>query len=391
MLSSVYAEDIFIGFHDRVIMGVLSVQHTDYSPILSFGQKIINNEQLTLNQANYILKILEKYKTISVSANYDYSSILGNLQWKMPFRVLDLTKKIYVELQDNSLQVCLKFPYQLKKEFDDEIENWTNSSLWDHTDKVRRVNLYDCNLIHLYEFAIRHNFEIDDSFMLAVGEVEEIWQNAENIAPYSTMAHYGVSIHNAGEDVIEYWDNKAIGTYQDNLLLAKSMGYVFDQTPKNIVEKIAAFPGNSFWIKNNQDLFSIYETITGKICVVLDRAANPITWLQNFVADADKNGISREDIRVCFRDSKDNASGLNEWIKLAGVGGKVDTGRILIFETKPAKWLFKDIDDVKILATNNIYPPTNPLTRDWFQSHPCVIYLGSIKPSEQKGKKIVEL
>jgi len=53
--------------------------------------------------------------------------------------------------------------------------------------------------------------------------------------------------------------------------------------------------------------------------------------------------------------------------------------------------LFKDLDDVTLLVTNNVFPPTNVMTRDWFNSHPCVIYLGDIKPSETKGQKIVEL
>jgi hypothetical protein len=109
------------------------------------------------------------------------------------------------------------------------------------------------------------------------------------------------------------------------------------------------------------------------------------------VADADQSGIARDDIKVCFRENKENNSGINDWIKMAGVGGKVETGKILIFEYKPAKWLFKDSEDVKLLVTNNLYPPTNGITKDWFSSHPCVIYLGDIKPSEQRGQKIVEL
>ena len=114
-------------------------------------------------------------------------------------------------------------------------------------------------------------------------------------------------------------------------------------------------------------------------------------WLQNFVADAEKSGVSREEIKVCFRDNKESTTGLNDWIKIAGVGGKVETGRILIFESKPAKWLFKSSNDVTLLVTNNIFPPTNTMARDWFMCHPCVIYLGDTKPTETKGQKIVEL
>ena len=169
------------------------------------------------------------------------------------------------------------------------------------------------------------------------------------------------------------------------------MGFPLQKNPENLVEKIAASPENSFWIKTNEDLFSVCQHIQGKVCIILDRTSDILSWLQKFVADADRSSVPRDQIKVCFRDHKDSKSGINDWIKLAGVGGKVEDGKILIFETKPAKWLFKGPDDVKILVTNNVYPPTNTLARDWLNSHPCVIYLGDTKPTEQRGQKIVEL
>jgi hypothetical protein len=395
MLTSIFAEDLIEKFYEFVYDKNLPIQSQDHSPLESFYLKIINREQLTNNQANFAIKLLEKYRPLAAAAGFHYSADLTTIKWKQPFRVLDLSKKIYAEKDEaGKAWVCLKFPYQLKKQFDDEIEHGVDhykKSFWDAELKVRKLSLYDYNLIQLYEFAVRHAFEIDESFMLAVGEVEEIWQNSKDITPYSTSSTNTVFLHNANNDVKQYWDSKVIGTYEDNILLAKSMGYIFDQNPKNTVEKIASSPENSFWIKHNQELFDIYKKITGKICVVLDRTGNTLYWLQQFVADADQAGIIRDDIKVCFRENKENNSGVNDWIKSAGVGGKVETGRILIFEYKPAKWLFKQVDDVKMLVTNNLYPPTNQIAKDWFTAHPCVIYLGDIKPSEQRGQKIVEL
>ncbi len=173
MLNSVFAEDVFSKFCLLVDTGMVSVQNQDFMPINSFHSKILDGSQLTKNQANYIIKLLEKYKNLSAAAGFDYRNDLPNLQWKDSFRVLDLTKKIYVEKRDNGrLEICLKFPYQLKKEFDEEINvNLSNSnrvSHWDHEEKVRRLSFYEFNLISLYEFACRHNFEIDESFMRVV-------------------------------------------------------------------------------------------------------------------------------------------------------------------------------------------------------------------------------
>jgi hypothetical protein len=396
MLSSTYAEDIFFVFYDLVDAQKIKVQSQDWSPILSFYTRLSDGSQLTKNQASYIHKILEKYKNLAADAGLDYREDLSDLQWRQPFRVLDLAKRIYIERQkDGRLEICLKFPYQLKKEFDDEINvNLSNAnrvSHWDHENKVRRLNFYDFNLIALYEFAVKHNFNIDESFMTALAEVEEIWQNHENLAPISLYIDQQMKLINASGDALEYFEKHKNGSLVNDALLAKTMGYPLITDLEFSMKKLVSASENSFWIKNNESLFEIYKNISGKICVILDRSANTLSWLQQFIVDADKNQISRDEIKVCFRDNKDNDTGLNNWIKLSGVGGKVESGRILIFESKPAKWLFKNIEDVKILVTNNIYPPTNTLTKEWFQSHPCVIYLGDTKPTGQRGQKIVEL
>jgi len=116
-----------------------------------------------------------------------------------------------------------------------------------------------------------------------------------------------------------------------------------------------------------------------------------INWLTKFAEDIDRSDINRNKVRVCFRAEKGAKTDINEWIKDNGFGGKVEDGDILIFEQKPAKWLFKEQDSVTLLVTNNIYPPTSIIAKDWFNTHPCVIFLGDIKPSEQKGQPIVEL
>ena len=394
MLPSEFAEDLFTEFYHWVSQQKISIQGQDFSPISSFHEKIINGSELTKNQANFLIKLLEKYKTMSAMAGFDYRPQLQDIKWRREFRVLDLSKKIYVELRENKLEICLKFPYQLKKEFEDEVASRDAlhvHGLWDPDAKVRRLDFYHYNLIALYEFACKHNFEIDDTFMNVLSDVEEIWQNSEDAIPYSEFGTYGVQLKNASDETAEWWQSNKAGSTDKDLLLAKSMGFLYQEKPRNLVEKIAASQENSFWMKTNQEFFQLAKSCPGKICVLLDRSSATLPWLQNFVADAEKNDVSREEIKVCFRDNKESTTGLNNWIKIAGVGGKVETGRILIFESKPAKWLFKESNDVTLLVTNNIFPPTNTMARDWFMCHPCVIYLGDTKPTETKGQKIVEL
>ena len=394
MSSTEYAEDIFLSFYKLISRNQIQVQSQDLSPIQSFYDTLITDGELTENQANFLLKILVKYKNLSVTAGVDYTNALKNIKWRKKFRVLDLSKKIYIDSSNNTLEICLKFPYQLKKVFDDEISSFEihgKQNTWDHVNKIRRLDFYNYNLITLYEFAVKHNFEIDDSFMSVLAEVEEIWQNADDIIPGSYIKQQEVVLNNVIPDAENYWNQRKTSINVKNLLLAKNMGFLYTGIPCTIGEKIAHSKENTFWIKKYADFFDLVNHTDGKVCVIVDRAGAVLPWLQNFVQQADNCNFDRNQIRVCFRENKENTSGLNDWIKLAGVGGKVDSGKILIFESKPAKWLFRANVDVTMLVTNNIYPPTNMLTKDWFSCHPCVVYLGLTKPTEQKGHRIVEL
>lgn len=395
MINSSFAEDIFVEFKQRVIAGNIDVQSNDLGPILSIGDRIVAAQEITQNQGNYVVKLLEKYKNVSAAAGVDYRDKLVTLLWKRPFRVLDLSKKIYVERSESGkIEICLKFPYQLKKEFDEEINPAKTSAAygsWDAENKVRRLNFSEVNLIALHDFVTKRSFEIDESFLEVLAEVEEIWQNSDEYSPFAIYQDNQIHLVNSSEETDAYFQQHRTGKKLDDALLAKSMGYPVRGLPNMSKYNITASPENSFWLKENKSFFNMYHEISGKVCVILDRTSNMLEWLQRFVADADGSGVSRDDIRVCFRRNKTEDKGLNDWVKLAGVGGKVDSGRIFIFENKPAKWLFKDFKDVKIIVTNSLYPATNNLTKDLFSSFPCVIYLGDIKATNARGQKIVEL
>jgi len=392
MLSSNLVEDIFLEFSKLFHLGKIPVQPHDISVIVNFEGVILDNKALTQNQGNYVLKILQKYQNFSNLNGLNYSETLKNPQWKQDFRILDLSKKIFVSQdQEKTIWVCLKFPYQLKKEFDSIFSNDGKSFSWDHENKIRKEKLYNCNLISLYDFAQQNSFDIDDSFMSAMAQVEEIWQNQEDIIPSCTDDDGKITLKNACQEALDYFNENFSGCRNDDLLLAKSMGFLYDKTPKNAIESIAAHDNNYFWIKTFDEYFNTIQSVNGKIVIVLDRAADAFDWLKDFSQFAEKFQISSNEIKVCFREEKNTDRGINQWIKEKGYGGKVEEGKIFIFLHKPAKWLFKDIKNVKIVTSTSLYPAPNLIARDFFNSQSCVIYLGDIKPSEKKDQRIVEL
>lgn len=392
MLESRFVEDVLEEFYNLIQYRKISVDGQEFSAVQSFYDNICRGVAFTQNQANFLLKILHKYKTFARMAGLDLSNVLANPQWKNPFRVLDLSKKIYVEKDDiGTISVCLKFPFQLKKEFETEFPDLSNKFSWDAENKIRRHTVYDVNMIQLYEFVKKHNFDIDDSFMIILGEIEEIWQNQDQLLPRSKIDNSSVVLVNTSEDAANYWRDNSTGKINNDLFLAKSMGFILDKKPENLIERICSEDATNFWIEDMNRLLSLSISIEGRTCIILDQSSDSLEWLKDFAKTVDNLGIDRSLIKVCFRSDKEENPELNSWVKNNGFGGKIDSGKILIFHGKPAKWLFKDLQSVKIIATTIIYPSLNPITRDFINSSSCVFYLGNLKPSEQRGHKIVKL
>lgn len=396
MLKSRYVEDLFLEFKDLCDRKNIALNHQDDLAASSFYNVLSNGNQLTKNQANFIIKILQKYKLYAKMAGLDFEDALDNPQWKTDFRVLDLTKKIFVEKDENSeMWICVKFPFALKEVFEKEISPVTkdySSSIWDQDRKIRRLKFYNFNLIEIFEFATKHNFEVDDTFMIALGEVEEIWQNEEEIAPYC-VKHFGATVDlcNASDEVIQWWEEHRTSVQAYDLLTAKAMGFPLKETPENLVEKIASSAGTQFWLKNLDQFFEIQKSVNGVVAVILNKGETSQSWVKEFCTEAEKHQIDTGEIRVCFRLDKQEDRGFNQWVKDSGYGGKVEGGKIFIFQNKPPKWLFSDNIDVKIIVTNSLYPVPSNTTQTWMDTHTCVCFVGDIKAAHVKDKKIVEL
>lgn len=390
-----YIEDLFVEFYNRAMSApFVYVQTQDVNACDNFYYLFINNKEITQNQSAYVLKILQKYKQLAANAGLQYDDILANPKWKNPFRVIDMSKRAWAELTDQGPAICLKFPYQLKTEFDKtftNIHNFGINSSWDAERKLRILPIYNFNPILVYEFVKQHGFEIDDSVYQVLGQVEEIWQNQDVITPYSIVDNGKVMLVNSSEETDQWFTNHATGNLNEDLLLAKSMGYCYNGPITNKLEQIASMRSNSFWIKHTEDFLALTKRIAGRIVIVLDRTCDEEKWVRQFAESIKHVGVDSADIRVCFRKHKDEGAEFNRWVSENGFGGKVEGGKIFIFSHKPAKWLFIDKKPVTILVTNNLYPATNLIAKDWFNSHPCVIYLGDIKPSELKEQDIVEL
>jgi hypothetical protein len=397
MTQEIYFEDLFVKLSIFVFNYRSLIDRKDLSAITSFYDLLTEDKSLTKSQADFIVRLLKKYKILARSNGLDYQHELDNAVWKKDFRILDLSKRVFIENDPQKGPiVCLKFPYAFKKIYEtDFLVSIRDHRLnfWDHDKKVNRIPASKVNIVSLHEFLKTNNFEIDESFVSLTMAAEEIWQQSDAIAPYAYLDSDRVHLKNASEDAEVYWNEHRIGSKSHDLMLAKSMGFVY--RPENVnlslIETICSADHNDFWCPSFDKFFDIVREIDDTFVVVLDRSDDTLKWLENFVSSADENSVDRSEIKVCFRDDKSEGSVLNKWIKDNHVGGKIDDGRIFVFRHKPAKWLFSEGKSIKIAATNSLFPMSNSLTQHWLDARPCLLYLGNIRPSQIKERKIVEL
>lgn len=394
MSNFTYAEDAFIDLYVKVKMLSIHVDYLDAKPFENFYNLCTNNLSFTEKQGRFLKKLIGKYSNSVYGNNF-----LGtdHLVFKNSFRDIDKTKKIsVVPGEDNAVYISFKFPYSFKEIFEAEFEKnatWRHKSFWDPETYSRKILLSNINLIYVYEFVKKHNFEIEESFLEAVSALETAWNDQDKLIPYSYIVNGQIILNSAPEAVNEYFVNACSKDLYKDMLLAKLMGYPvkFDKKPENAFEKLVSSKDNKFWIKDNNTFLSIYKKTEFKTCLIIDRTEEKNRWIEKFVNDAEDFGILRSKIKVCFREKNEHDSGFNSWIKENNLGGKVDDGDIFLFEHKPPKWIFKDKDFIKISATTMINLSTNPITKDFLETQPCVIYLTKYKPTTKEHRKIVEL
>ena len=397
MLTSRYIEDIFIAMVDTIESNHLGMQYQDRSAAYSFYQNILDGRSFTEKQGAYVLKLLNKYRNVC-KPHIDYEALIELPVWKQPFRVLDQSKQVWIEkILDGIIAIGFRFPYSFKDTYDEAFSGqYGKFTYWDREKKVRYMALHEQNVMNIYEFCKTHNFEIDKSFIEIKDEIELIWHQAHRYIPYSFIEDNKVKLKNASDSALEYFSNNAVDDNDANLILAKNMGYIYSGDPTNSIQKICRETTNRFWVKEMHEMVSLVEKSPKKVVIILDRASDVFEWVQELNQTLEIMKKDKSLWRVCFRASNKDDPEFNEWVSENGFGGKIDSAKFLIFQHKPHKWLLKKENDVTMLVTNYVTPVATSMTRNMINHHPCVLYVGNVRPTEltrtvNKGEKIVEL
>lgn len=399
MSKSTYIEDIFLSFSDLIYSGSIKYDHGDFSPISSFSSAIGANRQLTKKQADFIIRLLDKYKNLyQIATGDDISTHLNNPVWRNTFRVLDVSKQLTVHREkDGVIVIHAKFPFSLKEKFVKEFQNKNGKmpAAWDDELKLQRIKLFDINAVRLLEFAEENGFEISQDFYDIVAQYEEFWQNEQDFSPAAQIINSTVELINCPDTAKIYFENNKTNSITQDLFLARSMGFpLTNAIDSSSITTIFSSTQKSFWIKELPQCISLIKQLDNyPIVIFLDRASNVMEDTIMFVTEFVRSGFDSSMVKVCFRFSNDEEGGkkFNQWIKESGVGGAMREGKIFICQHKPPKWMTTSEFNPKLLISNSLYPHTNVQTTTFIKNHHTVLHVGNVKPSANKDNQIVEL
>jgi len=392
MLDSTYIEDIFLALSDCVLSNTISYQPQDYKPLMSFRTILKSGEQLTERQGKFVLILLGKYKK-QLENNLSKEINVDVLTWKHSFRIIDYSKSLLIEENDAGHPCAfLKFPYTLKDSFDKE---FNGRFPYDSVDKTREVPLLNINPVKLLDFCNKNNFTIDSTFLDYVEAVEEVWANEKNIIPHCVINNDTVELKNAFEKTQQYFLEHKKNNIDKDLFLARLLGYPLLEPNGSPLQTICSNTDDThFWTPDTEVLSDILAKLDlDRVVIVLDRQSNVQDFIEELIDNLNKKCYNTNNIRVCFRGANNNIDGkeFNNWIKMKGLGGKIDTGKIFIFKHQVAKWAKKFDFAPQLMVSNSIYEFTSISTRNFLKSCHATITVSDTPPTTRKENNIVNL
>jgi hypothetical protein len=383
-----FTDDLFVEFYDHYGD---CINYKDSTAAFNFYQQFNANRPITKAQADYVLRILQRHQQYVESLHISQLLVMSP-KWKNPFKVLDYSKLIFVEKdENNTIWVCIKHPFILKEKLEKEcLASRRIKGTWDEDTKIRRYHFYSINSVLLREFGCNNGYDMSEEFISLTEQVEEIWNNEELYTNTCILDKGKIKLNNPTDSAKEFFNNHETDNVYDNLMLAKSMGFQLIHPTTNTIEKICSHKETNFWTTDTAKFFELCNLVSGKIVLLLSREDEE-EWINRFAVNAMLYGFEKDSIKVCFRHSNTDKPEFNNWIKHNGFGGKPATGKFLLFKEKPPKWLLEDDNDVTIVVLTGPFLPSSSISQSWINQHPCVVFLGGIRPSLIMDKEIVEL
>jgi hypothetical protein len=281
--------EVIAGLKDPVTLKKSATQSFfgEFEPIVSLARydtDVLNRMSTTVNegraltekQGELAVKIVVKYKRQLVAKGVDVTPVEENIQWRLPLRKMDYTRRLSV-VND---RIVLNFPYNT--ELIDELRNFRCESQgtgkWDKENKQWCFALTEYNLVWLTTWAETRQFEFDDEARRLNRLITDC--EADSYAIELVLTDTGCEITNCPETLYDYINSNLGGFELENLVRlvdnSALLGYTVN---KEIADLVVAGSGPRFYnLAITREVKLDPTTVTDDLASVLDYADRMERW-----------------------------------------------------------------------------------------------------------------
>ena len=299
----------------------------------SFAISLIEGKQLTEPQRNVVIKILLRNKSrLSAVYNLDIDSFFSNPPWKNPPRVIDKSKKIYIN-HDRAC-VCLKSPYD--QTVIDKIKSFGKENphyLRYQFDSNTKMYIFPLDEKHVKFLATNFDeFEKDSEILEIYEKIKKIESEPEKYIPmicfdgdkyFYKNTHASIPQPSKDElfEVLLEAGKYGISVWDDNIEQMLNQDSFCPMSKRFILHSHLSSP---FLVKNDEinniGLFKKLIDSNDKVLFIINGNHQELPKLISQLKDLNYNA---DQISVLFRTSNPKFNSVNEFIKEKKINNKV--------------------------------------------------------------------
>lgn len=354
----------------------------DRSIMYSISSQLKRNLSLTNKQADLVIKILQdNYQLYKSITNLNF--LLDNPNYKYPFRVIDVSRKIM--LDEKSKEIRVKFPFDpiVNKQLD-KVPVRRN---YDILNRCHVFRVTETSILSLVDSLKDHNFEIDGKLLEWYREIQTILSDPDKFLPTADIVDNTVVVKNLNNNSLSYFEQNRKNDLIADTLLAKMMGFnisinlkgvIANQQIDNLTKVIITEKTPKFAISSESpyDKFNvanfIREAKAYPTLILLNDDDKLATTFKQWIIALNKNSIENTEISVLFR--SDHHNEFNMMIKEEHLNNLVDKNTKIVFvKNKIPKILYKlDFKPMLVISSNTFY--VHYTGQKLIDSHPLVVY-----------------
>jgi hypothetical protein len=326
----------------------------DTSMLESFDIQNLQGGGLTEKQRAAAVRILQNYQASLIPVlGSQVTSALANPVFKLPLRVLKVTKKIsLIDRENYGRAIKVEFPYNEDKvKLIRENKDRLNHAQWDQELKSWIFSLDEASIVFLVDFIGEEHYEIEEEFLEYIQQSQIIIDNIEQYVPMLVLENNLLKLTNLPKNLPELSATDTLeAVFESRRLGILTWSDEIDQKLQDLKldENIKTFLGNDYNKKtliNSQNTpIECLEPIIKYMspCLFVIPGGSEVEKLVMAYSFLNRLGIPDQEMSVMFRLPSMEGGDFNNFVKYHNLNSPItDETKIVFVGTKLPKSIIK--------------------------------------------------